>query len=257
MEEESVIYYGLIIGIIAMIILAGGFILVFSNYQRGIMKKQQQLHQLEILHKQELINECLKSSEEERLRIAKDIHDELGGIFSTLILSLNLKQAEFTNTNFNPIKEIAESGLKSVRRISHSIIPFELELLGLKGILANLLSNFEEHSKIKVDSILHFYEDTFDKESQLAIYRIIQELLSNCIKHSGADKVELTITSSDNFSKLSYKDNGIGNKGSKITKAGVGLKNIESRASSLGGKVEFNIDDTLQGFNCVIIFPVK
>ena len=87
-QQEIDFYYGIIITMAAFFLIACGAILFFIRYQKNLLKKQEELFRMEAEHRKELLSSNIQSAEEERLRIARDVHDELGGIFSTLSLSI-------------------------------------------------------------------------------------------------------------------------------------------------------------------------
>jgi signal transduction histidine kinase len=256
MDESLTIYYGMMVVILTFVILATGFVIIFLNYQKRILFRKQQVHEMEIQHKHDLLHECLRSAEAERLRIARDIHDEIGGIFSTLILSINTQSAQQPAPHFSKMKEVAEAGLKNVRRISHSIIPFELEILGLDETLKNYVSDFAELSQIEVDYTASSELKKLNSNQQLSVYRIVQELFSNCLKHAFAHRVALSIAEGEQELKIVYSDDGVGMPASQEEGAkGVGLKNIESRVLALNGTLSFDPAPD-KGFRCSLHFPL-
>ena len=246
---------------LAFVIIAGGLIFVFVRYQKRLLQKQQEIFDLDTQHKQDLLLSSIESAEAERMRIAKDIHDEIGSIFSTLSLSVN--QLNLGNNlqpeHFDTSKSLIQSGIDSVRRISHSIVPFELELLGLQQTLENHLSTVNSVSTIETHLDVKYDLDSLSPAAAIAVYRMIQELSANCIKYAGAGSMEIRIETNNERNALciSYKDNGIGvNIEKNALKKGIGLKNIESRAVSLNGSVSYHSKPGA-GFACKIVFPLN
>ncbi len=256
-KENIKFYFGIIIAILAFLIIAGGFIVAFIRYRKGLLKKQQQLFRQEFLHKQELLSINIESAEAERINIAKDIHDEIGSIFSTLSLSINqLKPGTMIQPEvFESSNKLIEMGISSVRRIARSLAPFELELLGLKQALE---SHFETITKLS-ELVINFQCSNdlvrLKPTAELAIYRIMQELTSNCIKYAQAKNVTISIVNKDEKILISYKDDGTGaDLAFDKKKKGIGLKNIESRVVILDGTVKF-ISSIGNGFICEIAIP--
>ena len=260
-KNEIDLYYGIIAVMVSFFVIAAGAILFFIRYQKNMLKKQEELHRMESNHRKELLASSIQSAEEERLRIAKDIHDEIGSIFSTLSLSVGQLKNESTLSpnSIRQSNELIQAGINSVRRISHGIVPFELELLGLHKTLENYFKSISTVAGIDITFNSQYNLDSTESNMALAIYRIAQELLSNCIKHAKAEKVDIEIyaTPTTQHLILKYKDNGVGiNLNDTLLKKGIGLKNIESRALSLDGTVEFN-SLSGNGFNCLIRLPLK
>lgn len=261
MESESQIkfYFGIVTVMIAFAIITGGFILAIVRYQKRLYFKQQELLRLDAQHKKELLLSSIESAEAERMQIAKDIHDEVGSIFSTLSLSINQiscddpKQQSHLGTS----KYLIQSGIDSVRRISRAIVPFELELLGLEQTIESFFDTLSSVSDIEI-----VFENTAPLEklnttATLALYRIVQELSSNCIKYARAKNIKLIIEGDENEIMLCFADDGVGTslKEGHLTK-GIGLKNIESRVILMDGQVNITSQPG-EGFMCEVKFPLK
>jgi len=261
MQNKVNIYFGIIIIMLAFTFIAVGLIFVFIRYQKKILSKQQELHRLDAQHKKELLSSSIQSAESERMRIAKDIHDEIGSIFSTLLLSMNqFKQDNtFQPEQFQVSKNLIQSGINSVRRISHAIVPFELELLGLQQTLENYFKSISSISEMEINFENDYNFELLNNDASLAIYRIIQELTSNCIKHAGAKKLQVSIKNNLDINAITirYQDDGIGiDPENQNLKKGIGLKNIESRAISFDGSSTF-ISKQGEGFVSEIIIPLN
>lgn len=268
-QQKIKFYFGIIAAILAFLIIAGGFILVFIRYQKRLLLKQQELLKIDAQHKSDLLLSNIESAEAERMRIAKDIHDEIGSIFSTLSLSVNQLQPGGTIAPevLQTSNELIEMGINGVRRIAHSIIPFELELFGLGHALENHFTKLATISPIEVNYTITDGVDNLKPAAALAIYRIVQELTSNCIKYAQAQHIHLELKMEYAESMpaakrdasgqicLVYQDDGIGADMDSIkAKKGIGLKNIESRVIVLNGSVTF-ASQPGQGFGCTIVIP--
>ena len=256
-QQKIKFYFGIITAIVAFLIIAGGVVLVFIRYQKRLLLKQQELLKLDAQHKQDLLKSNIESAEAERMRIAKDIHDEIGSIFSTLSLSVNqfkpgsTIQPDMLQKN----NELIEMGINGVRRIAHSIIPFELELFGLNHALENHFKTIAGVSTIEVNFNNAGELDSLEPAAALAIYRIVQELTSNCIKYAKSKNISIVIEKENDTIQINYQDDGAGVGMESLSKAkGIGLKNIESRVIVLNGTVRFSSQPG-RGFACNISFP--
>lgn len=261
MSHKINIYFGVIILMLSFAIIAGGLILVFIRYQKRLLFKQRELHQLDSQHKQDLLSNSIQSAENERMRIAKDIHDEIGSIFSTLSLSLDqMKQVHDIHADqFYTSKGLIQSGINSVRRISHAIVPFELELLGLQQTLENHFDTISSVSEINVNFKCQYSLELLNNTSSLSIYRIVQELVSNCMKYAQAQNIDFEIATETDKNNLilTYSDDGVGmDMGKHIVNKGIGLKNIEGRVLLLNGMSTINSAPG-KGFFCKIIIPLN
>jgi two-component system NarL family sensor kinase len=260
MESASLVklYFGIITAILAFLIITVGFVIVVIRYQKRLLSKQQEILITDANHKKELLQSSVQSAETERQQIAKDVHDEIGSIFSTLAISVN----RFSDGNLSDKEHIENSrnliqmGINNVRRISHAIVPFELELLGLEQTLENHFETLQKSAGINVSFESTLILNQLNKEASSAIYRIVQELSSNCLKYANSNEIKLSIKEENGQLLIIYNDQGIGTDlNLKANKIGIGLKNIESRALLLNGLVEFKSSPG-NGFQCQIHLPL-
>jgi two-component system, NarL family, sensor kinase len=261
MSNDFNIYIRVLIVMIAFIAIAIGFVFAFIKYQKKIITKQKELHQLDSQHKQDLLTNTIHSAETERVRIAKELHDEVGSILSTLSMSISqVKNENPTDTkHITNSKKLIQDSINSVRRISRGIAPYELELLGLEKTLKNHFDTITSASEIQINFKNTFELDRLNYQTALAIYRISQELTSNCIKYANASAIDFLISENAEAQllKINYADNGIGQdfETRKFSK-GIGLKNIESRSIAMKGTCSFSTASP-NGFACEIIVPMQ
>lgn len=261
MENESEVrsYFGIITVMLAFVIITGGFILVMIRYQRRLLLKQQELLKLDAQHKQELLLSSIRSAEEQRMRIAREVHDEIGSIFSTLSLSVNrLSIADNRQAaDIDVTMGLIQSGINSVRRISHAIVPFELELLGLEQTLENHFETLRSLTGITIEFENTAGIDKLSHEASLAVYRILQELCANCLKHAEASSMSIKMFEEGSSIHIVYRDNGCGiSEPGRANGKGIGLRNIESRVLLLNGASEF-ISTPGSGFGCSLVIPIQ
>lgn len=254
-------YYGIVIGVLTFAVIAGGSILLFVLYQKRLLKKQEEFYQLDTQYKKDLLTNTIQSAESERMRIAKDIHDEIGSIFSSLSLAVNQikKEDQQTINQVQISRNLIQTGIDSIHRISHAIVPFELELLGLQQTLDNHFDSVSFLSGITINFENNFQLAELNNSTSLALYRIMQELISNCIKHAQANNILVWVKHNDEEMSLNigYRDDGKGlDQEKKKLKTGIGLKNIESRIIALEGSVIFN-SNADKGFECELIIPLN
>lgn len=251
------LYFGIVAAMIAFVIITGGFILVMMRYQKRLLMKHQELLKKDAEHKQELLLSNIRSAEEQRMQIARDVHDEIGSIFSTLSLSVNRLNAQEPQQvqHIETSRSLIQSGINSVRRISHAIVPMELELLGLEQTLENHFTTIRSLSGIGITFDAAAPIDQLRPEAALAMYRIVQELCSNCMKHAEATELTLSVSTESQSIRMLYSDNGKGCSMKERTGYGIGLSNIESRALLLNGTVQF-ISAPGDGFWCSIVIPL-
>lgn len=223
---------------------------IYRNYQH----KQDKKLQKEIFLQQELATKSLFEGEQnERIRIARDLHDSVGQMLS--LVKMNLSSQEQTSENEN-IQSLVDKTISEVRNISHNLIPEELNF-GIFPALENLADKVNSSSKTKIE--LQIPEEIklikFQKQNELSIYRIVQEVVNNMIKHADASSINLSIKKLENSLIINIKDNGKGLDDDSISNsAGIGWKNINARVHMMDGKIKIE-SEKLAGTQIEITLP--
>ncbi|MBD2755452.1 sensor histidine kinase [Spirosoma validum] len=230
-------------GIAAMILLALAIVLFAIIYQRKLYAQQAQLHQLELSRQKEITESVVRSQERERERIARDLHDEVGASLSTAKLFVNQIQHE---TAVDDIKELAQQAggilgdmVQDVRQIAQNLSPVILDNVGLSDAV-KLIMNRLQLSGLQVSSQIEPVDKELDKEKQLALYRIVQEVVGNIVKHAGATHVALTLACQDNTIRLQIDDDGRGflyPQPDLSARSGMGMGSIRARAGLLNAQL--------------------
>ena len=233
--------------------------------QRRLTRRKSQLAQQQIeslLNDQELksINAMLEGQDNERKRIAEDLHDRVGSILSTVKLyfgSLNTKIDTYQDENkkqYDQANTLLDEAVQEVRRISHNLISGILMKFGLVPALKDLCDTVEGTQQLKINLKVFNVDERMDGQTEISIYRIIQELLSNVLKHAKATEVTISLTRNDGNLNIIVEDNGKGFD-ANMNYEGIGLKNIRSRVEKLNGQVKFDsvID---RGTTVIIDLPV-
>lgn len=231
-------------GTIAMMLLASGVIGFILLYQRRIIRQDLTFKEAEAKHQRELYQGTLEAIETERKRLARDLHDEVGAALSALRLLVGQIQQNPTEqinieTISNKSKTLIDNTIDNVRRISNDLLPQGLEEFGLAYSVEGLCEKTMELADIdiylKVENLM-----PVDPKINLIVYRLIQELLNNAVKHSEAESVHLHLKTDNNTLEIEYKDNGQGFDFEKAyLKRSLGLKNIETRTKMIGGTTKF------------------
>ncbi|WP_445457410.1 sensor histidine kinase [Flavobacterium sp. HNIBRBA15423] len=233
-------------------------LLVFIYYSRKkIIQKEIEKKDLEIKYQKEMLNAAILTQEKERKRIARDLHDDISSKIN--IISLNSHFLTVPNLSEKEIKQITSNiidvsakVLESTRRISHDLLPPIFEEFGIHVAIEELCSNYLKSNNLIVNYNNILEQDIFDeidKKNHLHIFRILQELINNSIKHGMATEIDINFEKKKKKRVLKYKDNGNGFDVQKTNlKKGLGMKNIESRVEFLNGKFEMNsaIDQGVQ-----------
>ena len=237
------------LGIASMLLLAAGFLLVMFTNQRKKWQLQKEMGVLKEQQQNLLIEGAVRSEEGERHRIAEMLHDEVGAILSSVRL-------HFSNINSNQLdekgkalcersKEMLDDGIKRVRTISHNLHSTLLKEFGLNEAISNFLAKTVQGTIVKVETDLDTNYHTETSETDLGIYRIVQELSNNILKHAHANFMHVsTHIKNDNLLELIIRFNGSGLSQEefeelRFSPEGLGLKNIQNRIILLKGKIQF------------------
>lgn len=256
--EETIALQILLIGMIVFFVLALSVILFFIVYQRRLFRQQKKHQLIESAYQKELLNTFILAQEEERNRIAKELHDDIGAMLTIVKLYFDQATKEIPDTEFDIVKEKAtnflDETIQSVRRISQDLRPVVLEKLGLIEAMQSLAQTMTESGKIEVLFESRFHT-ILSKSEEHNIYRIIQELIVNTLKHAEATIITITMDYISGYLELRYTDNGKGFTQENLKfKKGLGLKNIESRLSVLSGKMI--IEKPIQGIEVKLQIPI-
>ena len=241
----------LFFGTIGMLALTIGLIVFIIFHQRKVIRYQLRLQRMEQDQQKLLLNASIRLQEEERQRIAADLHDDAGPLLATARLYLNENLVNLDKTtqlqSIYNAKQIIDDTIQLIRNISHSLMPPTLKNFGLESAVNDLFQKISGSGSMNASSRFHDYRERLQAENELIIFRVIQELVNNILKHSNASFIHLTQNTSGNkfFIRLHHDGRGITqNDFNKLNKSnvGLGLKNIQSRLKVLHGKIFFEKD---------------
>jgi len=204
--------------------------------------KEEKINNLEQRQKLLALDFMVQGQEEERRRIAKDLHDGLGGILSTARLQLSNIEKEFHKLEgmqlFHTAEKLLENASKEVRRIAHDMMPDALMNLGLQAAVEDLATHVNQSNQLLVKTQFFMTDIIFEEKLEVMLFRIIQEILNNIIKHANASEVLLQLSINSDQLHLTVEDNGIGfDPTVQSSSSGVGIKNIKSRVNYLNGEM--------------------
>jgi two-component system, NarL family, sensor kinase len=233
-----------IIGTAGMLFMAGAIILFVLFYQKQILQEQLKRLDLEADYQQKMLRAALESQETERIRVSKDLHDDVGMMLMTMRASLNsVTEKNLPEGIFADIRSLVDDTHETVRRISWDLMPSTLERFGLVQTVREMCNRLSAGA-IPVEFIELNSSLTLDKNQETLLYRIIQESVTNALRHSRATKITVTFAWNQPFLEIAIGDNGVGfdfpSEKDKIkTRQGLGLINIESRIAVLGATLTY------------------
>ena len=237
---------------IALLALISGF-LIYTNRQ-----KANNLLLAEARREQQIIaiRSMLEGQEKERARIARDLHDGLGNLLSTL--KVRVESIEGAEENgLGEASEMIDEACSEVRKISHEMMPQALKSLGLKKALADLVLKMESTHGLHLSFQTYGAEKELDDNTNVMVFRMVQELFNNVLKHAEATEVLLQLTYGEDWFNITVEDNGKGFElGKQASDQGMGLQSIAFRTEYIGG--EYTIDSRPgMGTSVSINIPLK
>lgn len=235
----------------AVLLVMAVFIIIFvAYYQQKQAKQQLALNELQEQHRRELMAATFRGQEEERKRLAEDLHDGIGTMLSVTKMSLNQLERQLngemtmrTSLQVQKTRSMIDETMTNVRRISRDLVPTTLERFGL-------LPALEELADRATDGELEVHLDCSDSIGDLPpaltlmLYRIAQELVNNAIRHARARQVTIQLHCLGTELRLSVLDDGVGFDFDVVMEnkqGGLGLRNIESRLSVMDGHATFDV----------------
>ncbi|MEL6391412.1 MAG: sensor histidine kinase [Bacteroidota bacterium] len=246
-------------GIITMLLLAFSLVIFFVLYQRRLFEQQNKIIDQERSHQRELLSAAVEIQESERRRIASDLHDDIGSLLSAA--RLYLKQLPVEEAEGEEIKSetlnIVSRTIRNTRRITHDLLPSELEKFGLSAAVEDLCQRLDRTDQLSVK----FHSDLIHRLTdpcEIALFRVVQELANNTLKHAEATEIKVELTTQGDDFILRYTDNGKGFDQEITTVrggSGLGLRNIESRISLIDGTLYYETSSGA-GLKVVITLPL-
>lgn len=227
-----------------------------KDLSEKVLEKTKELNQKQYEVKRAL----LLGEEQERKRIATELHDGMGSMLSTL--KLNAESIELDDKNlsdkellaYKNIIDLIDKACIELRNISHNMLPTGMEQFGLIQSLQSILKKINTSSKINFNLDTYNLNERFNRELELSLYRITLELINNIIKHSNAKNATIQLIKNEESITLMVVDDGIGFDLNKI-KEGMGLHNIKSRVDVFNGKLTIDTQPE-RGSTFIIEIPI-
>lgn len=231
-------------------ILAGSILLLFllsllsyRNYRHRRRLQQQRIQELETEKQLSATEAVLKGEEQERARLAKDLHDGLGGMLSGIKYSLHTMKGNLIMTPenaqaFERSIDMLDSSIAEMRRVAHNMMPEALVKFGLDTALKDFCNDINQSGALQVTyQSMGLGEAAIDQTKTVTVYRIVQELLNNTIRHAAAKKALVQLTFDSGQLSITVEDDGQGFDPAILQRSrGMGWSNIQSRIDFLKGK---------------------
>lgn len=223
---------------LAILLLLTIFLFINSKNQKKLntqisINHQQELQRLEDQRKYDASQAILIGEENERKRIAQDLHDSVGGMLAAI--SMRLNHSDKTENSLDQIKLQLDHSLAELRRISRNIMPATLQDYGIETAIRELCESISTH-KTQIYFEAFELSDAIPFPVQLALYRVCQEAISNILKYADASEVIVQLSQSTNSIQLTIEDNGKGFD-PNVVQYGLGIKNMQNRMQLINASI--------------------
>jgi two-component system, NarL family, sensor kinase len=244
LRQKSLINYLLAGAGVGLLII---FLLTYRTYTQKQKLQQQRIRELETEKQLTAIEAVLQGEEQERTRLAQDLHDGLGGMLSGIKYSFNTMKENLIMTPENQqafarSMDMLDSSIKEMRTVAHNLMPEALVKFGLDTALKDYCHDIQKSGALQVQyQSIGLEGATLAQTTAITVYRIVQELITNTLKHASAKTAIVQITKSDKLISVTVEDDGKGFDTAllKLSK-GIGWTNIQHRTDFLKGKLDVN-----------------
>ncbi|MGC4232949.1 MAG: sensor histidine kinase [Niabella sp.] len=244
LKQKNILNYILIGGAAALAII---LLLSYRNYKHRQHLQQIKIDELETEKQLTATEAILKGEEQERTRLAKDLHDGLGGMLSGIKYSFQNMKENLILTPENTLAferslDMLDSSIKEMRRVAHNLMPEILVKYGLNTALKEFCGEIDRNSTMRVNyQPIGMENANIEQTTSVAVYRIVQELVNNAMKHASATQVlvQAHLHEAENRLAVTVEDDGQGFDTSALHQSdGIGWKNIQNRVDFLKGKID-------------------
>lgn len=264
--RQSDIIWKSTMAISVLVLIIVGMLAIYYRYRQkveireALRKDELNSYRMKALNQQkemQVMEAAFIAQEEERQRISSMLHGEVGSVLHTFKMYFSSweEKMEGEREQYAKASELLDRATHEIREVSHTLDAGVVNNLGLSMAMEEMVNGINRAGKLAVTLDMHGIDNGLSSKKEMGIYRIIQEAMGNVIKHSGASKMDISLTKSKDELTIIIEDNG---KGFDLVEArkngGLGLRNIEDRASQMGGEVVF---DAMLGRGVTVIIKLN
>jgi signal transduction histidine kinase len=225
------------IGVLISVMIIGGVILI-----RELFYSLKRADNERVRSEKRVINAIINTEENERKRFAKDLHDGLGPILSTVKMSLSALTDRIKDQSgsviLNNTNHLINEAISTIKDISNNLSPHVLSNFGLASAISAFTNKINQTKAVEIDFKSNMETQRLDNDKEVVIYRAVCELINNSVLHSGASRIEIELNKHEKFITLQFYDNGRGFDTSSLSREdtkGMGISNIETRVKTVEG----------------------
>jgi signal transduction histidine kinase len=251
-ELQKNIYLIFSISLVILVFISVWFFLQRQKYLKKL--KNEEIANMRTEQELKELNAMMHGQEEERNRIASDLHDRLGARLSSI--KLLFQNGADEQENKQRVLSFIDEAIKETREISHNLSTDMLSRFGIKTALQDTMRSINESDKLEAELSIMGVEERWPLEIERNVYYVLLELINNTLKHAEATHIMVQLSQLDDEINVFYEDNGKGFKISQEEYKGMGMRSIQARMSAVKGRIFVNSKPG-EGLNAVITIPLK
>lgn len=242
-QQQEDILITIVVASVFFVLIGSFLLLIVFVFLRRQRKNKQEKEEMRNRFEQTLLKTQLEIQEQAFTYISQEIHDNIGQILSLARLNLNTFGEHVTEDKINQTDDLLGKAIKDLRDLSHNLQNNRIHSIGIIESIRQLLISIEKtgrfHTSFRTSDNFHI----LDANTDIILYRMIQEIINNIIKHASANSIDIEISNKNNITSVRITDNGIGFDTTLInqsTRPGIGLQNIINRAKMINTTVDVN-----------------
>ncbi len=255
-KPQEDILISIVVASVFFILIGSFLLLIVFVFLRRQRKNKEEKEEMKNRFEQTLLKTQLEIQEQAFTYISQEIHDNIGQILSLARLNLNTFGSVVPEEKFNQTDDLLGKAIKDLRDLSHNLQNNRIHHIGIVESIRQLLLSLEKtgqfHTSFSTSDNFHI----LDANTDIILYRMVQEMINNIIKHAAANRIDIAITTSPDVTTICIRDNGIGFDTTLLQqdRPGIGLQNIINRAKMINAIVDVN---SAPGNGTVITLSIK
>lgn len=242
-RQQEDILITIVVASVFFVLIGSFLLLVVFVFLRRQRKNKQEKEEMRNRFEQTLLKTQLEIQEQAFTYISQEIHDNIGQILSLARLNLNTFGDYVTEEKINQTDDLLGKAIKDLRDLSHNLQNNRIHSIGIIESIRQLLISLEKTGQFRTTFHTSDNFHILDANTDIILYRMIQEIINNIIKHASANSIDIEISNENNATSVRITDNGIGFDTTLINQAarpGIGLQNIINRAKMINTTVDVN-----------------